>query len=402
MVQANKEQDLLVAACLQAMQTRWPDCQPIASQIKSDGAIDFLAERSDGSLVIAGKKKGVRLNLKWELASVSSEAVKAILQALKLKRSICFVSYSARKVLAKSGAKKHVDTKVSLAKSESKLQWQKIFPDDPLPEAFQWTIDKQEVKKRGDCLVVLHHFKNGRARQINEYQLPLKNISMAVYESTIMYNTFPFNIPHSHKVTDDKQVTYDRGIDQWEEHASQKGLLDNSTVQKKTCNACKVHFYDTSSQEFCYGCMIGRQSDAQKEAIKLCKLAEKYAKESDWKASADKLKELQQQWQQLKNIPRDQNEKLWTRFQSANQGFFDRRSEFFDKMDKQREGNFAKAKKLIKAAQKAVSNKDKYQAREDIKALQQQWKQVNPLPREHSDALWTEFRGTCQTVFNNN
>lgn len=63
MVQANLEQDLLVAACLQAMQTRWPDCQPIASQIKGDGAIDFLAERSDGSLVIAGKKKGVRINL---------------------------------------------------------------------------------------------------------------------------------------------------------------------------------------------------------------------------------------------------------------------------------------------------------------------------------------------------
>ena len=386
MAQGSKEQDQLVAGCLKAMQIRWPECLPVASQIKSDGSIDCLAERSDSSLVIAGKKKGSRLTRNWELANAAPEALKAILQALRLKRPIYFVSYSARGVLAKT---------------ESKLKWEQIFPNDPLPEAFQWTIDKQEVKKRAKNLVVLHRLKNGRARQINEYQLPLKHISMAVYESTMLYNTFPFNIPHSHKVTENKEVTYDRGIDQWEEHSSQKGLLENSTVQKKTCDACRVQFYDTSTQELCYGCMIGRQDDSKKEAIKLCKLAEKYAKGSDWKETADKLKELQQQWQQLKNIPRDQNEKLWTRFQTANQGFFDRRSKFFDKMDKQREGNFVKAKKLIKAAKKAVSNKDKHQAREDIKALQQQWKEVNPLPREHSDALWNEFRGTCQAVFSN-
>jgi len=386
MAQGSKERDQLVAGCLKAMQIRWPECLAVASQIKSDGSIDCLAERSDSSLVIAGKKKGSRLTRNWELANAAPEALKAILQALRLKRPIYFVSYSARGVLAKT---------------ESKLKWEQIFPNDPLPEAFQWTIDKQEVKKRGKNLVVLHRLKNGRARQINEYQLPLKHISMAVYESTMLYNTFPFNIPHSHKVTENKEVTYDRGIDQWQEHSSQKGLLENSTVQKKTCDACRVQFYDTSTQEFCYGCMIGRQDDSKKEAIKLCKLAEKYAKGSDWKETADRLKELQQQWQQLKNIPRDHNEKLWIRFQTANQGFFDRRSKFFDKMDKQREGNFAKAKKLIKAAKKAVSNKDKHQAREDIKALQQQWKEVNPLPREHSDALWNEFRGTCQAAFGN-
>ena len=93
------------------------------------------------------------------------------------------------------------------------------------------------------------------------------------------------------------------------------------------------------------------------------------------------------------------NEALWSRFQTATQSFFDRRSAFFDEMDQQRRTNQGKALELIQAANRCVEESDKRRARDEIKRLQAAWKQVHPLPREQADALWDEFRSACQTVF---
>lgn len=264
-----------------------------------------------------------------------------------------------------------------------------------------WTIDKQSVEQKRDFLVVKHVLKDGRARQVNEYLLPLKGISMAVFESTVLYKTFPFNIPHSHKITESGEVTYDRPLGHWQAHAAQKGLLEESSVQLKICTGCKVDFHDTSEQALCYFCMKKSGQETVVQAKQLCKLAEKYAKQSDWKETAESIKALQEQWKQLKHFPRDQNEALWTRFQTATQAFFDRRSAHFDKLDQQRANNQARAMQLIKKAKSCAGKSDPRQAREDIKRLQQEWKQVHPLPREKADDLWNEFRSTCQSVFDN-
>ena len=49
-----------------------------------------------------------------------------------------------------------------------------------------WTIDQQSVEQKRDFIVVKHVLKDGRKRQINEYLLPLKGISMAVEEGEIV------------------------------------------------------------------------------------------------------------------------------------------------------------------------------------------------------------------------
>ena len=268
-------------------------------------------------------------------------------------------------------------------------------------ETENWTIDRQSVDQKRDFLVVKHVLRDGRKRQVSEYLLPLKSISMAVFESTVIFKTFPFNIPHSHKIIESGKVTYDRPLGEWQAHAAQKGLLEDSTVQQKTCSGCRTEFHDTSEQTLCYFCTKKSGQDTVRQAEKLCKLAEKYAKQTEWKQTADRIKDLQQLWKQLKHFPRDRNEALWSRFQSATQTFFDRRSAHFDEQDRQRQDNQAKAMRLIKKARSCAANSDLRQAREDIKRLQQEWKQVHPLPREMADELWNEFRSTCQTVFDN-
>lgn len=262
-----------------------------------------------------------------------------------------------------------------------------------------WTIEKQSVEQKRDFLIVRHTLRDGANRQLNEYLLPLNQISMAIVESTVIYQTFPFNVPHSHKIVEAGEVTYDRPLSEWQAHAAQKGLLEDSSVQQKTCASCRAEFYDTSEQTLCYSCMKKFGQDTVVKAKQLCKLAEKYAKQTDWKETAARIKDLQEQWKQLKHFPRDQNEALWSRFQTASQSFFDRRSAFFDEKDQQRQANQGKALELIQAAKRCIEEPDNRQAREEIKRLQAAWKQVHPLPREQADALWDEFRNACQTVF---
>ena len=397
------EGNLLEEACKKKLLSRWPESRLIGTKMKGDHSIVLVIELTDGGVGIIEKKSQKASANKspmgpgWRLSDIEPPLYQAIVKALRLNRPIFHVTYSPSRLYDKN--KKLTGFKVSLARTTIKLAWQDIFPDDPLPEDARWTLTGQSVKKKGGYLLVVHTLKDGRAKQVNEYKIEIETISKAIYDSTLTYKTFPFNIPHSHKITENNCVTYDRTIDEWEQHVEQKGLLEESTVQSKRCHNCDASFFDTSSQELCYSCFTAEQSITRDKAIKLCKQAEKLARQTDWKQTAQAIKQLQQDWRQLKSLPKDDSEKLWKRFQTATQAFFDRQTEYFDKLDGQRNKNRKKAEALIEEAQRWSGSDDWRQAAEEIKNLQKQWKNVNPLPREDSDRLWHTFREACQGFF---
>ena len=263
----------------------------------------------------------------------------------------------------------------------------------------EWEIAGQAATKRGENLVVRHTYRHGRARQVHEYRLAVANLSMAIVESTLKFQTFPFNVPHSHKVTEGKTVTYDRGIEDWDSHVGQKGLLEDSNVAEKTCADCETVFFDTSSHTRCYACCKEQQAGSRSQAMALCREAEKHAKSTEWTDSANALKTLQAEWKALAPLSRDDSERLWARFNKATQAFFDARGKFFDKEDKRRAANAKKAEALIRKAERWSAHEDRRKAADELKKLQQAWKAVNPLPREVADDLWQQFRAPCQAFF---
>lgn len=135
------------------------------------------------------------------------------------------------------------------------------------------------------------------------------------------------------------------------------------------------------------------------QALKLCRQAEKLAPLTDWKKTADSIKQLQLEWQQLKSISRQDSEKLWLRFQTATQLFFDARGKHFVQQDKLRLANKKKAERLISKAIKLAGSSDWKKTGEAIKNLRQDWKTVNPLPQHDSEKLWREFQTVTQSFF---
>jgi len=404
-VTIRSEETLLEEACKGKLLSKWPDSRFIQSKMGSNRGIDFVIELADGGLCIVEKKsrkstaKKSKLNMEWSLSRIEPDLYQAITRAIKLNRPILYTTYGASRIYDDKVKKSLIGFRVSLARSTVKLAWQDMFPDDPVPADAQWTIVGQSVKKQGKYLVVVHTLKDGRAKQVNEYKIEIGKISNAIYDSTVKFKTFPFNIPHSHKITEKNSVTYDRSIREWEEHVEQKGLLQDSKVQHKNCSNCRTSFFDTSSHDLCYSCFKAEQSLTRDKAIKLCKQAQKLAARTDWQETAASMKQLQLDWQQLKSMPKEDSEKLWQRFQTATQRFFGARSKFFDQQDKLRLANKKKAERLITKATKLAGSSKWKETGDAIKSLQQDWKAVNPLPREDADKLWQEFRTAAQSFF---
>ncbi len=401
---ASKQIDLLRQACRERLQGKWPECEVVAEIVSDDNSVEFVIQLADGSVGIIDKRgrsgsKGSPLNRKWSLDDVDSEVCRCLLKAVRLGSGLFHVSYRPSKVYGGKNKDRVTAYKVSLSRETTQLSWAKIFPDEPVPEMAQWSLASQTAKKTSQYLEVVHTLKNGRARQVNEYKLEIKHLSKAIVDSTLSFKTFPFNIPHSHRIVEGKSVIYDRPIADWDQHVEQKGLLEDSSVQRRQCEACRVEFYDSSSHSRCYACLTALQRKTRDKALKLCQRAEKLSPSCEWKETAEAFKLLQKEWQALESLSKEDGDVLWPRFRGASQAFFDRRSKQFDKLDKQRLANKQKAEGLIAAARQWLEEDDWRLAGEEIKSLQKQWKSVNPLPRECADELWQEFRGYCQSFF---
>jgi hypothetical protein len=68
------------------------------------------------------------------------------------------------------------------------------------------------------------------------------------------------------------------------------------------------------------------RSENAKQKLALCEQAEALAESTDWDATTDAVKKLQAEWKRSGPPPRDQADALWTRFKTACDRFFDRRS----------------------------------------------------------------------------
>jgi hypothetical protein len=276
----HKEGDLLEEACKAELLRRWKGSRFIETKINSIHGIDFAIELAGGGVGIiesksqSGSVKNPQMSVQWIRSRINDELYRAIVRAVKLNRSIFYATFRTSRKFDPKDKSKLLGFNVRSASPTGELKWQDLFPGEPIPSKEQWKMVSQQTEHCGHYLIVTHTLKDGSAKQINEYKIAVRQLSKAIYDSTISFKTFPFNVPHSHKITEKGTATYNRSIDEWDEHAAHKDLLDNSTVQRKFCPDCRTSFFDTSSHQRCYACFGTIQSVARIKAINLCEAVE--------------------------------------------------------------------------------------------------------------------------------
>ena len=198
--------------------------------------------------------------------------------------------------------------------------------------------------------------------------------------------------------TDDWKVATDE-VKELQEQFKESGPVsevDDPEIWRRY-RAAADRFYEARKQH--YEELDKARQENLKVQEELCAQAEEWSLSDDWKQAADEIKQLQAKWKETGPVPREHADALWNRFRTACDAFFTRRQEYFQQKDQERLDNLWKKEEMCEEVEKLVKLKSFQSARERVKELQQQWKEVGPVPRDKDDELWQRFRTACDNYF---
>jgi hypothetical protein len=133
--------------------------------------------------------------------------------------------------------------------------------------------------------------------------------------------------------------------------------------------------------------------------LALIERAEALAESTDWIKTAEELKKLQHEWQQIGPVPRHDTRATWKRFRDACDRFFTRRNADLAERKETWSANLAKKEALCARAEELASSREWDRAAAEIRRLQAEWKTVGPVRRNKSEAVWQRFRTACDAFF---
>ena len=143
----------------------------------------------------------------------------------------------------------------------------------------------------------------------------------------------------------------------------------------------------------------GERDANLKLKMALVERAEALADSTDWIKTADELKKLQGEWQQIGPIPRQETRTAWKRFRDACDKFFTRRNADLNERKETWTANLAKKDALCARAEELASSREWEKAAAEIRRLQAEWKTIGPVRRTKSEAIWQRFRTACDAFF---
>jgi polyhydroxyalkanoate synthesis regulator phasin len=127
--------------------------------------------------------------------------------------------------------------------------------------------------------------------------------------------------------------------------------------------------------------------------------AEQIAQGTDWRAGANRLRDLLEEWKGLPRLDRPSDDTLWRRFSSARTTYTRRRKAHFAELSERREGARAVKERLATEAERLAGSTDWGATAGRFRDLMRDWKAAGPAPREVDDELWKRFRGAQDEFF---
>ncbi len=128
----------------------------------------------------------------------------------------------------------------------------------------------------------------------------------------------------------------------------------------------------------------------------LCEQAEALKDSTDWKATGDKMAELQKQWREIGPVQKKYTNSIWKRFIGACDYFYEQRDKNTSSKKHEENANLA-AKKEILAKLKAFDAANL--SGDDIQAIQQlvdEWNGIGFVPFKMKDKIAADFKAVME------
>ncbi|WP_313548037.1 DUF349 domain-containing protein [Corynebacterium sp.] len=120
---------------------------------------------------------------------------------------------------------------------------------------------------------------------------------------------------------------------------------------------------------------------------------------TDWKSAGDRIREILNEWKQIKGIDRKTDDGLWKRYSRARDAFNRRRGAHFAELDRGRAAARKKKEELVERAEALKTSTDWGDTARAYRDLMTEWKAAGRAPREVDNKLWAAFRGAQDHFF---
>lgn len=171
---------------------------------------------------------------------------------------------------------------------------------------------------------------------------------------------------------------------------------ERNKVYKKFRNSCDT-FFDRK-REF-YKKMGGEQEKNLELKIQLCEKVEALKDSTEWKTTTDKIISYQKEWKKIGPAPKKHSNKVWGRFRTACDGFFNNKNAFFKDIDSAQDKNLELKKAIIEEVKQFTLTGNNEEDIEKIKGFQSRWAEIGYVPIKAKDAIQEEFRTVINEWF---
>lgn len=196
--------------------------------------------------------------------------------------------------------------------------------------------------------------------------------------------------------------TFDRVVHQYKEKEqadflSQGGVLEDFMPPIYPEEISFKEYYNQLKQkraQFLEQEKITKEANyqAKQEILKqLTALCEEEGVE-DFKAQFEQFKQLQQQWNSIKNIPDDKIKEVRDAYKLQTEKFYDLVRINNELRDYDFKKNLELKNSLIDAAKRLLEEEDVVSALHQIQALRAEWYDIGPVAKEYRDEIWNTFK----------
>lgn len=122
---------------------------------------------------------------------------------------------------------------------------------------------------------------------------------------------------------------------------------------------------------------------------------------AEWNSATKTIIDFQEEWKHSGTIPQKERNRIYKKFRAACDIFFDRKRDFYKKIQDEQEKNLELKNQLCEKVEAIKDSTDWKVTTDKIISFQKEWKKIGPAPKKYSNKVWMRFRAACDTFFNN-
>lgn len=187
-------------------------------------------------------------------------------------------------------------------------------------------------------------------------------------------------------------------LDEWKAHQRGKVRLDKDVESALWQRFSKARNGFDKARRSHFAHLEQSRGEAKSIKQDLVEQAERLSTSTDWNATAGAYKRLMDEWRRAGRAGRADDDRLWERFRTAQDTFFNAKDAEAAKEDEAHRGNLEVKEALLAEAEALLPVKDLDKTKAALRGIQERWEAAGKVPRADIDRMEKGMRRVEQTV----